>query len=202
MAKTNTDIIEKTKPVTKSVTSVVTSTELDDLKLNSTWLLCTHEIGDPDWSRQSYADIMRFGTIKIFWNLFNNFEKFLDKIYCRDYYLMRENIDPMWEHPKNSKGGICSIQVNREKSFKIFVQLALIMVGESLVANNPLQINGLSINTKMKKRPDKTFVLDDKSYIKVWFDDGTKDITLNWNPKVKELLKGYEMRVKMIVPEN
>ena len=70
---------------------------------------------------------------------------------------MRENIEPIWEDDHNKEGGCWSFKIQDYKAAKLWEDLSLKIIGETLLENN-LNINGLSICLKRQST----------SVIKIW----------------------------------
>ena len=65
-------------------------------------------------------------------------------------FLMREGIDPMWEHPDNRDGGCFSYKVGNKSVTQVWKNLSYILVGETLTNNHKMGkiINGITISPK------------------------------------------------------
>ena len=63
-------------------------------------------------------------------------------------FLMRDGIQPMWEDPKNSKGGCFSFKVTTKVVPQVWKKLSYITVGETLTNDTRLLqvINGITIS--------------------------------------------------------
>jgi hypothetical protein len=74
---------------------------------------------------------------------------------------MRDGIKPMWEDPKNKKGGCFSYKINNKNVSSVWKNLSYSLVGESLTEDVNVRpcINGITIS------PKKNFCI-----IKVWLD--------------------------------
>ena len=54
-------------------------------------------------------------------------------------FLMREGIDPMWEHPDNRDGGCFSYKVGNKSVAQVWKNLSYILVGETLTNNHKME---------------------------------------------------------------
>ena len=127
--------------------------------LNDSWLLWAHLPHDIDWSFSSYKKIMTIKTMEDILTLYENFPDTLIKN-CM-LFLMRNNIQPTWEDPKNKKGGCFSYKINNKNIIQCWKNLSYIMVGESLVDSKITKIiNGITIS------PKKNFCI-----IKIWLSN-------------------------------
>ncbi len=121
------------------------------------WVLWAHLPHDTDWSLKSYRKIMEIDSIEAMLALYNAVPEKLVKN-CM-LFLMRSDISPTWEDPKNRDGGCFSFKVTNKVVGDVWKRLSYILVGETL-SNDPRMlsnINGITIS------PKKSFCL-----IKVW----------------------------------
>jgi hypothetical protein len=137
---------------------VLNKNELERLgyfkKFNSEWnLWYHHELNN--WRVDGYRKIFHIKNIKDFWDLHNNIDC-LGGITNQQFFLMRDNVLPIWEDSANRNGGSWSIKLNDISNvFNIWVKLAMLMVGENLIKDEKNTLNtlnklvvGLSINLR------------------------------------------------------
>jgi hypothetical protein len=79
---------------------------------------------------------------------------------------MRSGIGPIWESDDNRNGGECSICIDAEKGYDLFLLLSMLITSEYLVSD-PNIINGISIVTK-KITTHENPTGNNLSYIKIW----------------------------------
>jgi hypothetical protein len=74
-------------------------------------------------------------------------------------FIMRDGIKPMWEDPKNKKGGCFSYKINNKNVSSVWKNLSYSLVGESLTEDVNVRpaINGITIS------PKKNFCI-----VKIW----------------------------------
>ena len=135
-------------------------------KLNSAWTLWLHLPHDTNWDINSYKKIYTFSYLEEAIALFNNIEDNL-VLNCM-LFIMREDIQPIWEDEKNKNGSCMSYKINNRLVYNIWKEMSLFMIGESLINNIDVQknINGLTVS------PKKNFCI-----IKLWFSDGVDEKT-------------------------
>ena len=76
-------------------------------------------------------------------------------------FLMRENINPIWEDENNKKGGCFSYKVNNKLVNDLWKKMAYLLMGESLASLEVSKdINGITIS------PKKNFCI-----IKIWLSN-------------------------------
>ena len=114
------------------------------LKFNNVFTLYYHKLYDDDWSLDSYKQICSFDNIANFWILYNNHICLNNGM----YFLMKDNIKPIYEDKKNIKGGYWSLKILGKNINKLWLNIVLDFVGNNLSSKNI--INGLSIVFKKK----------------------------------------------------
>jgi hypothetical protein len=122
------------------------------------WSLTYHLPANNNWDISSYIVIM--GDIDTAQKVIAINEVLHDNIIknCM-LFIMRSGIDPMWEHPKNSKGGCFSYKVINKQVPNVWRTLTYLLCGESLAVEQKYNqyINGITIS------PKKNFCI-----IKIW----------------------------------
>jgi translation initiation factor 4E len=156
-------------------------------QFNSTWILWFHR-ENRNWKINGYNKLYSISNIKEFWDLHNNIKLF-GGITSHHYFLMKNNIEPTWEHPDNRNGGTWSFKIPAEDSYKLWEKLAMYIVGDTLVEDSS-KINGLSI---VLKNPSI-------SIIKIWTSDANYS-SLNLLPKDIIDEYGYNIIYKLNKPE-
>jgi len=69
--------------------------------------------------------------VRSFWNVFNNFD--VSKLPMRDsIHLFHKGVKPVWEDPRNERGGCWTFRVPKEKVQAFWQELCLMAVGEKL----------------------------------------------------------------------
>lgn len=130
-------------------------------KLNSKWVLWYHDPENSNWDFKSYEKIYLFDTIEQFWSLHNYIQN--DLLYSGMFFIMKENINPMWEDNNNINGGCWSWKILKKNSYNAWLNLSASLIGETLSSENSF-INGISIS------PKKGFCI-----IKIWNNDTKKN---------------------------
>lgn len=117
-----------------------------------------------EWTLRGYKRIFTITNIKEFWDFHNNIEC-IGGINNLHFFLMRDGVTPIWEDAENRNGGAWSVLVPLDQAYHVWEQLAVAMVGGTLL---PEGCTGISINQK-----------NNVSIIKIWnADKGIKDIAL------------------------
>lgn len=155
--------------------------------LNNKWIMWYHHSRN-NWKIDGYKKIFIINTIKDFWDLHNNIEK-IGGINNMHFFLMRENVEPIWEHPGNKTGGCWSFKIPSEQAFDLWQKLGVYMIGETM-SSLPLLINGISICLKNPAT----------SVIKIW-NNNSKYNSINLLPHNIIDEYGYNIIYKAHIPE-
>jgi len=128
--------------------------------LKNTWSLYAHLPHDNNWSQNSYKLIYKFENIEEIISIINYLPETLIKN-CM-LFIMKDNILPMWEDPKNINGGCFSYKVINKYVCDVWRDLTYLLVGDTLSSNNNFNknITGITIS------PKKNFCI-----IKVWISN-------------------------------
>ena len=141
----------------------------DDFSLNAPWKVWIHENDSRIWNLESYRSGPKIETISQMLRTLYDFESLNKRDY--QYFIMRNEIAPIWEDINNKDGVITSIKINignREScdigsmSFKVICMLVL---NESFVRNNT-DINGVCYSIK-----------NNSPHIKFWVKDRSRNST-------------------------
>ena len=126
-----------------------------ETKFKNEWNVWYHHEKD-NWKLSGYRNIYKIKTISDFWKLFNNWRK-LGGINSRHFFIMKNDITPMWEDDNNKEGGCWSYKINDYLVEKMWENLSLHLVLETICKNSE-QITGISVCQKKKNI----------SVIKIW----------------------------------
>jgi len=130
--------------------------EQEEYPLNTYYTLWYHGITEKNWDKDSYVKIGTIHSLKDFWTYYNSINTFLKGI----FFLMKEDILPIWEVPDNINGGYWSFRVDRDKVDYIWTKLSIQLITENICnstssSNSEQQgeiikhdINGISISPK------------------------------------------------------
>jgi len=136
------------------------TTATTENKLYDKWTLWGHLPHDTNWTFESYIRILTFNTAEEIIMLLETLPN--EVITNCMLFIMRDGIKPMWEDPKNVKGGCFSYKINNKNVVSIWKNLSYSLVGESLTdqVNARPAINGITIS------PKKNFCI-----VKIWFSN-------------------------------
>lgn len=129
--------------------------------LDGKWDLYYHLPNDNNWSISGYKVIMKdIQTIEQVIAL--NYKINENIVKSTMLFLMRKDITPLWEDPKNRTGGCFSFKVINKQVYDIWKELFYLICGESLCYDSSIvkNINGITIS------PKKHFCI-----IKIWVNN-------------------------------
>lgn len=101
-------------------------------------------------------------TAQSFWQVFNN-TPFTTLALRDSYRLFKKNVKPIWEDPRNSRGGAWIFRVPKSQSFEFWKEIQMMAIGETLqeVVEKGDDICGVSISVRFNSH-----------LIMVWNRDG------------------------------
>lgn len=114
-------------------------------KFTQPWILWYHHERN-NWSINGYKKIIEINTIQDFWKLYNTWDK-IGGVNNKHYFLMRENVHPIWEDDNNIKGGCWSFKVSESESKHLWEDLSKYIITEN-ITQKPEEITGISICLK------------------------------------------------------
>jgi hypothetical protein len=163
--------------------------DIKEQPLNNKWIIWRHVISNTNWKLDSFDKLFEINSIYDFWCFFAN----LENINFRNntIYIMRDNITPLWEDPKNRNGGTCSIRIEKTKVIPYITELCAYMVNEFLLNDDDdLEINGMSITS-----------YGNWTYIKILNKNKEINPSKYFNDKIKNKYEKFSVVFKQNVPE-
>lgn len=139
--------------------------------LSDKWVLWAHLPHNTDWSLRSYTNICELDTVEKVISLNRTLPEQLVQN-CM-LFLMKKGILPMWEDPKNLKGGCFSFKVPNKNIKNVWRNISYMLTGKTLSKNKKLveSINGITIS------PKKSFCI-----LKIWMENITFQNVHELNP--------------------
>ena len=151
------------------------------MEFKNTWNVWYHHTKN-NWKLSGYRKIYNITNIQNFWELYNNWNK-LGGILSKQFFVMKNNITPLWEDKMNINGGCWSLKININISEKLWEYLSILLVSENIYKNN--NINGLSICVKK----------NNICVIKIWVKDNNNNIKL----LNKDIFEKYQPEILFII---
>ncbi len=161
--------------------------EISNHKFSTNWSIWYHH-QKHNWKLDSYKNIFLIKNIRDFWN-FNNNLNIIGGINTQHYFMMRNDITPIWEDQNNKNGGCWSIKFPVEKSYELWIKLSMYIVGETLT-NDEYLVNGISICAKNTTT----------SVVKIWINNNTKSSIKNLPTDILNEY-GFNIIYKSHIPE-
>lgn len=157
---------------------------------SGSWTLWFHNPEDSKWTLSSFTKVATFSTWHDFWQiadgLLNSKKDSTDAFGEGMFFLMRDNIPPLWENSANIRGGGYSFRVQRREASDLYLVYCIAAMLEE-VMNTPLnKVNGVSIS------PKKNF-----NIIKIW---NTNAETFNKITDIKTIVKDLKVDDFMYTP--
>lgn len=148
--------------------------------LNNEYTLWYHNPNDTNWTQDSYHQILSFTNLQEFWTL----DYFITQEMIEEgmFFIMREEVLPIWEEDSNKDGGYISWKIEKKKAYNLWIDIAGYLITNNLM--NDELINGISIS------PKKNF-----NIIKLWFKEPIElqNYTLPEKFKMIELEKVFKL---------
>ncbi len=151
----------------------------EDMKLTNEWNLWYHSKKD-NWTIDGYEKLYSINDVGSFWKLYNNWDK-LGGINNKHFFLMKDNIIPLWEDESNKYGGCWSFKISDYQSQELWNDLSCYLVTDKLISV-PNDVVGLSVCLKKSNF----------SVIKIW-NKSSKNNSLNLINK--DILKKYGLDI-------
>ena len=114
-------------------------------ELIDTYNIWYHHFKD-DWSINGYKHIYEIKTGIDFWKLYNNWN-LLGGILFKQFFIMKNDVKPIWEDSANKNGGCWSFKIFENQANELWEDLSTLFVTNNLLKNND-ECVGLSICLK------------------------------------------------------
>jgi len=147
---------------------------MNEYNLKNKWVLWYHSLKNKSWDNKSYIKVIEIKSL-FDYKLLEEIMR-INHLQNGMFFLMKNDIFPTWEDPKNRMGGCISFKYDNN-ILNEWLKILLVCITDDLSEYNN-EINGLSIS------PKKEF-----NIIKVWIKDDKKDYRI--------LIKEYEPFMKL-----
>ncbi|ADX06074.1 putative eukaryotic initiation factor 4E family [Organic Lake phycodnavirus 1] len=124
------------------------------------WTFYIHLQNTNDWTYESYYKIYKCESLQSVVAIHKSLGGELLKKSL--VFLMKDNIQPLWEEPNNRNGGSFSFKIHNKDIEHVWKQILYHMIGGELVKDKEIlsHLNGISVS------PKKTFCI-----LKIWMDN-------------------------------
>jgi hypothetical protein len=126
-------------------------------EFKDSWEIWYHHTKDI-WTIEGYKNIYKITNGIDFWKLYNNWNC-IGGVIGKHYFLMKNNIMPIWEDPANINGGCWSFKVADCMADELWEDLSVLITTNELVEG--CEVVGLSISVKK----------NNTSVVKIWNTD-------------------------------
>lgn len=143
------------------------------IEFENKWTLWYHEKNNRNWDKLSYTKIFEIKTIKDLWGVYNNINNFDAQL----YFLMKNDIFPLWEDTNNRSGGCWNFVIPRGISKDVWKNLSLLLVGLTINKKNSNDgICGISIHPRREE-----------TFIKIWTNKPESNLEEYNIPELKKI---------------
>ena len=120
---------------------------IKNFDLKNKWVLWFHKVNDNNWSIESYSKVLELNTYYDILFLL----KELENITAGMFFLMKENIIPIFEDKHNINGGYWSIRITKKDAYDYWEKILYYLCVDNLTINEEYEkkINGVSISPKI-----------------------------------------------------
>jgi hypothetical protein len=160
--------------------------EVAELCFDQTFVLWTHDNGK-DWSIYSYKKICDIRTVNKFWQIINNIEQL--GFPQNHFFLMKRDIDPTWEHPRNRDGGVCSLRIEKKNVKDLWECLCAMLVTKE-ISSDMDDIVGVSVSPR-----------NEWCICKIWNSDKKKSLIDCLNKTLIQKYADLSIQYKANAPE-
>ena len=101
-----------------------------------------------DWTINGFKSFYTINNEVDFWKLYNNWDN-IGGILNKHFFVMKDNIKPIWEDKDNKNGGCWSFKIFQNQASELWEDLSTLFVTNKLLTNN--ECNGISICIKKPK---------------------------------------------------
>ena len=149
---------------------------MNEYLLKNKWVLWYHSLKNKSWDNNSYVKVIEIKSL-FDYKLLEDVMR-INHLQNGMFFLMRGDIFPTWEDPKNRMGGCVSFKYDKNILNEFLRIILLCITGNLSTDGNLNEINGISIS------PKKEF-----NITKIWLKDDSKDY--------KKIVKEYDPLIKL-----
>ena len=116
------------------------------MELENEWTFYFHDPNNSNWEISSYIVVEKIKTVNEWIQVFHSFKNVWNK---GMFFLMKETIQPIWEHEYNKNGGCMSFKLWKTEVNECWLDLTGKLITHSLLKEgNSDKISGISISPK------------------------------------------------------
>jgi hypothetical protein len=116
------------------------------MELDNEWTFYFHDPNNSNWEISSYIVVEKIKTVNEWIQVFHSFKNVWNK---GMFFLMKETIQPIWEHEYNKNGGCMSFKLWKTEVNDCWLDLTGKLITNSLLKEGSSdKISGISISPK------------------------------------------------------
>jgi hypothetical protein len=116
------------------------------MELENEWTFYFHDPNNSNWEISSYIVVEKIKTVNEWIQVFHSFKNVWNK---GMFFLMKETIQPIWEHEYNKNGGCMSFKLWKTEVNDCWLDLTGKLITHSLLKEGSSdKISGISISPK------------------------------------------------------
>ena len=114
------------------------------MEFTDKWNVWYHHTKD-NWTLAGYKNIYTITNMLDFWKLYNNWDN-IGSLTAKHFFLMKNDIKPIWEDTRNRTGGCWSFKITDNMANDLWEDLSVLIVCDELITET--EALGLSIVVK------------------------------------------------------
>ena len=152
------------------------TSKIENFNLKNRWTLWFHKVNDNNWKIESYSKVFEITT---YYELLF-IKKELENITSGMFFLMKNDIVPIFEDENNVNGGYWSLRITKKDSFDYWEKILFYICIDQLTIDDKYEnmINGVSVSPKIN---NCIFKIWNSNYDKMKTEYLRKDLDfINW----------------------
>ena len=159
---------------------------MNEYLLKNKWVLWYHSLKNKSWDNKSYIKVIEIKSL-LDYKLLEDVMR-INHLQNGMFFLMKNDIFPTWEDPKNRMGGCVSFKYDKNILNEFLRIILLCVTGNLSTEDNLNEINGISIS------PKKEF-----NIIKIWFSESIEYKNIFIEDKGSEVILTNSLYKKHVV---
>ena len=116
------------------------------MELDNEWTFYFHDPNNSNWEISSYIQVEKVKSVNEWVQVFHSFKDVWSK---GMFFLMKDTIQPIWEHEYNKNGGCMSFKLWKTEVNDCWLDLSGKLITNTLLKNcKPEKISGISLSPK------------------------------------------------------
>jgi len=129
------------------------------------YILWYHGVNNVKWDIKSYENIIKMNNVTEYFTAMHSIN---DKIFPNSmFFIMKDGIDPTWEHPVNKAGGTWSFKIDDNVLLELWDKINMLLIADNFFEEKEC-MNGISL------APKKGYYI-----LKLWTNKDCKNINFS-----------------------